>query len=366
MANPLKSMQRTREEYRSMDRLDRRRFWSDSILNNALYILMFVFVVYTAIKNKNFLAPGSIVNILSLVAASLPMALGIAGCIVLTGTDLSGGRVVGLTAAVAGALLQDRTISRKLFSNLPAITPGWILLTILIVVAIGALIGMVNGFFVAKFSLHPFIVTLATQLITYGLILIFFMLNGNNGQPVSGLSQEYKSVVSAPMIQFTTGSGAKISIPWYVLYAVIFVALMWFIWNKTTFGKNLFAVGGNPEAASVSGISVFWVTVGAFVLAGILYGFGSWLECIRMVGSGSAAYGQGWEMDAIAACVVGGISFTGGIGKISGVVVGVFIFTALTYSLTVLGIDTNLQFVFSGIIILVAVTLDCLKYVQKK
>ena len=96
MANPLKSMQRTREEYRSMDRRDRRRFWSDSILNNALYILMFVFVVYTAIKNKNFLAPGSIVNILSLVAASLPMALGIAGCIVLTGTDLSGGRVVGL------------------------------------------------------------------------------------------------------------------------------------------------------------------------------------------------------------------------------------------------------------------------------
>ena len=96
-------------------------------------------------------------------------------------------------------------------------------------------------------------------------------------------------------------------------------------------------------------------------MAGVLYGFGSWLECIRMIGSGSAAYGQGWEMDAIAACVVGGIS-----GKISGVVVGVFIFTALTYSLTTLGIDTNLQFVFSGIIILVAVMLDCLKYVQKK
>ena len=366
MANPVKQLQRKSEEYQRLDKADRRRFWSDGILNNALYILMVIFIVYTAIKNKNFLSAGSIANIVSLVAASLPMALGIAGCIVLTGTDLSGGRVVGLTAAVAGALLQDRTISRKLFSNLPAITPGWILLTVLIVVAIGALIGMVNGFFVAKFSLHPFIVTLATQLITYGLILIFFMLNGNNGQPVSGLSQEYKSVVSAPMIQFTTGAGAKISIPWYVLYAVIFVALMWFIWNKTTFGKNLFAVGGNAEAAAVSGISVFRVTVGAFILAGILYGFGSWLECIRMVGSGSAAYGQGWEMDAIAACVVGGVSFTGGIGKISGEVVGVFIFTALTYALTTLGIDTNLQFVFSGIIILVAVMLACLKYVQMK
>ena len=106
--------------------------------------------------------------------------------------------------------------------------------------------------------------------------------------------------------------------------------------------------------------------MGAFVLAGILYGFGSWLECIRMSGSGSASYGQGWEMDAIAACVVGGVSFTGGIGKISGVVTGVFIFTALTYSLTTLGIDANLQFIISGVIILVAVTLDCLKYVQKK
>ena len=154
--------------------------------------------------------------------------------------------------------------------------------------------------------------------------------------------------------------------PTIILWAIAAIVVVWFIWNKTTFGKNLYAVGGNPEAAAVSGISVFWVTVGAFVMAGILYGFGSWLECIRMVGSGSAAYGQGWEMDAIAACVVGGISFTGGIGKISGVVVGVFIFTALTYALTILGIDTNLQFVFSGIIILVAVMLDCLKYVQKK
>ena len=127
--------------------------------------------------------------------------------------------------------------------------------------------------------------------------------------------------------------------PTIIIWAVAAIAIVWFIWNKTTFGKNLYAVGGNPEAAAVSGISVFAVTVGAFVMAGILYGFGSWLECARMVGSGSAAYGQGWDMDAIAACVVGGVSFTGGIGKISGVVTGVCIFTALTYSLTILGIE---------------------------
>ena len=105
MANPVKQLQRKSEEYQRLDKADRRRFWSDGILNNALYILMVIFIVYTAIKNKNFLSAGSIANIVSLVAASLPMALGIAGCIVLTGTDLSGGRVVGLTAAVAGALM---------------------------------------------------------------------------------------------------------------------------------------------------------------------------------------------------------------------------------------------------------------------
>ena len=160
-------MPRKSEEYQRLDKADRRRFWSDGILNNALYILMVIFIVYTAIKNKNFLSAGSIANIVSLVAASLPMALGIAGCIVLTGTDLSGGRVVGLTACCRGrAAAGSHHLPARCSPASRHITPGWILLTVLIVVAIGALIGMVNGFFVAKFSLHPFIVTLATQLIT--------------------------------------------------------------------------------------------------------------------------------------------------------------------------------------------------------
>lgn len=334
----------------------------NALLNNALIIIMLAVAVYVAVTEPSFLAPRSLVNLLSLTAAYLPVALGIAGCIVLTGTDLSAGRAVGITACVAASLLQAADAPNKMW---PAIGTLPVPLVILIVVAIGAAIGAFNGFFVAKFKLHPFIVTLATQLILYTMLLLYVKMGNNNGMAISGLDEGYRNFVvgNPPLLNF---AGGTIQIPNYVIYAILLSVLMWFIWNKTTFGKNLFAVGGNPEAASVSGISVFWVTVGAFVLAGILYGFGSWLECIRMVGSGSAAYGQGWEMDAIAACVVGGISFTGGIGKISGVVVGVFIFTALTYSLTVLGIDTNLQFVFSGIIILVAVTLDCLKYVQKK
>ena len=330
----------------------------DLLLNNALYILMIIAVIVIQVINPNFLKPSSLINILSQTAAYLPLALGIAGCIVLTGTDLSAGRCVGLTACISASLLQAVTTSNKMWPEIGTLP---IPVVILIAMAIGAAVGVFNGFFVAKFKLHPFIVTLASQLIVYTLLLLYVKAGNNNGMAISGLDKSYSN--------FITGSVLKISgtpIPNYVWIALICTAVMWFIWNKTTFGKNLYAVGGNPEAAAVSGISVFGVTMGAFILAGILYGFGSWLECARMVGSGSAAYGQGWEMDAIAACVVGGVSFTGGIGKISGVVVGVLIFTVLIYSLTILGIDTNLQFVFEGIIIITAVTLDCLKYVQKK
>ena len=210
---------------------------------------------------------------------------------------------------------------------------------------------MTAGFFMARFKMHPFISTMANMLIIFGLVTY-----ATKGVSFGAIDPTIPNIFIPQAGRF----------PMIILWAVVAIAVVWFIWNKTTFGKNLYAVGGNPEAAAVSGISVFKVTMGAFILAGILYGFGSWLECVRMVGSGSAAYGQGWDMDAIAACVVGGVSFTGGIGKISGVVTGVLIFTSLTYSLTVLGIDTNLQFIFEGIIILAAVTLDCLKYVQKK
>ena len=207
--------------------------------------------------------------------------------------------------------------------------------------------------------------TLATQLITYGLILIFFMLNGNNGQPVSGLSQEYKNVVSAPMLQFVTGSGAKISIPWYVLYAVIFVALMWFIWNKTAFGKNMFAVGSNADAAKVSGVNVFWTTVMVHTLAGAMYGVTGFIEGAR-ISSITQSAGLNYECDAIAACVIGGVSFVGGTGKISGIVLGVFVLRIIFVALSMLGIDPSMQYIIKGGIILAACSLDMRKYLAKK
>ena len=353
---------RKAEEYRALDSIDRRRFWTDGLLNNALYILMAAFIIFTAIVNKNFISPSSIANIITLAAASLPMALGIGGCIVLTGTDLSGGRVFGLTAAMAAALLQNRAASKLLFENLPKTSGAWILAVLLIVMLVGAVIGLVNGFFVAKFSLHPFIVTLATQLITYGIILMFFQINGNGGGPISNVAQEFKDAVSGPAFKIAAWN---VSVPWYVIYAFILVVVMWFIWNKTTFGKNMFAVGSNAEAAKVSGVNVFMTTVLVHTLAGAMYGFAGYVEAARL-GSITAATGLNNECDAIAACVIGGVSFVGGTGKISGIVLGVFVLRIIFVALNMLGIDPNLQFIIKGGIILAAVALDMRKYLVRK
>lgn len=332
----------------------------DFLLKNGLYIaiiLVFIFLcIITPIK-KNGLQLFTVNNILSIMQQASPrmfLALGVSGLIMLAGTDLSVGRMVGMGMTAATIIMHNGPNTGSVFghvfdfSTMPV--GGRILLALVICAVLCTMFTTIAGFFAAKFKMHPFISTMANMLVIFGLVTY-----STKGVSFGGIEQSIPGKIIPKVGGFPT----------IILWAVAAVAIVWFIWNKTKFGKNLYAVGGNPEAASVSGISVFKVTLGAFIMAGILYGFGSWLECIRMIGSGSAAYGQGWEMDAIAACVVGGVSFTGGIGKISGVVVGVLIFTALTYSLTILGIDTNLQFVFSGIIILIAVTLDCLKYVRK-
>ncbi len=332
----------------------------DFLLKNGLYIaiiLVFIFLcIITPIK-KNGLQLFTVNNILSIMQQASPrmfLALGVSGLIMLAGTDLSVGRMVGMGMTAATIIMHNGPNTGSVFghvfdfSTMPV--GGRILLALVVCVVLCTMFTTIAGFFAAKFKMHPFISTMANMLVIFGLVTY-----STKGVSFGGIEQSIPGKIIPKVGGFPT----------IILWAVAAVVIVWFIWNKTKFGKNLYAVGGNPEAASVSGISVFKVTLGAFMLAGILYGFGSWLECIRMIGSGSAAYGQGWEMDAIAACVVGGVSFTGGIGKISGVVVGVLIFTALTYSLTILGIDTNLQFVFSGIIILIAVTLDCLKYVRK-
>ena len=337
----------------------------DFLLKNGLYIAIIIIfiglcVITPIVKGPKtqLLTMNNILNILQQASPRMFLALGVAGLILLAGTDLSIGRMVGMGMTAATIVMHKGINTGSVFGHIFDFTGlpvmARVVLALVVCVALCTLFTTIAGFFTAKFKMHPFISTMANQLVIFGLVTY-----STKGVSFGAIESEIPTTI-IPRLKWAG------SFPTIILWAVAAIVVVWFIWNKTTFGKNLYAVGGNPEAAAVSGISVFRVTVGAFVLAGILYGFGSWLECIRMSGSGSAAYGQGWDMDAIAACVVGGVSFTGGIGKISGVVVGVFIFTALTYSLTVLGIDANLQFVFSGIIILVAVMLDCLKYIQKK
>ena len=343
--------------YQELDSKDKKTFWKETLLNNALYILLVVAVIYTYTQNKQFLSMGSVVNIISLSASSIPIACGIAGCIVLTGTDLSAGRIVGLTACISASLLQSMDYATKMF---PQWKPFPIPVVILIVMIVGGIVGLVNGFFVAKFGLHPFIVTLATQLITNGVLLMYIMINGNNGQPLSGLDKSFKDFVTGSIV----GIGG-VPIPNYVWYAVVIVVIMWFIWNKTTFGKNMFAVGSNPEAANVSGVNVMMTTILVHTLAGAMYGITGFIESAR-IGSNSATTGLNYECDAIAACVIGGVSFVGGIGRISGIVVGVLLLQIIFTGLNFLAVDANMLYIIKGLIILIACAIDMRKYLVKK
>ncbi|HIY10879.1 MAG TPA: beta-methylgalactoside transporter [Candidatus Anaerofilum excrementigallinarum] len=331
----------------------------NGLLNNALIIIMLLVAAYVAVTKPSFLSASSLVNLLSLTAAYLPVALGIAGCIVLTGTDLSAGRAVGITACVAASLLQATDAANKMW---PSIGTLPIPLVILIVVALGAAIGAFNGFFVAKFKLHPFIVTLATQLILYTALLLYVQQGNNKGMAISGLDQGYRNFVvgDPPLLSF-----GSVKIPNYVLYAILLTVVMWFIWNKTTFGKNMFAVGSNAEAANVSGVNVFKTTVMVHTLAGLMYGLTGFIEAAR-ISSISQSTGLNYESDAIAACVIGGVSFVGGTGKISGIVLGVFVLRIIFVALNFLSIDPNLQYIIKGLIILAACSLDMRKYLVRK
>jgi methyl-galactoside transport system permease protein len=331
----------------------------DLLLNNALIIIMAIAVVYIAIKNPNFIKPASLINILSQTCAYLPVALGVGGCIVLTGTDLSAGRIVGLTACISASLLQAVTTTSKMWEK---ITPPNVLLVLALAMVIGALFGAFNGFFVAKFKLHPFIVTLATQLIVYTILLLYVKAGNNKGMAISGLDKSYSDFITGSL-PFAKIAGTPI--PNYVWIALVCTAIMWFIWNKTTFGKNMFALGANEEAARVSGVNVFATTILVFALAGAMYAVTGFIEGAR-VASNTANTGLNYEADAIAACVIGGVSFVGGIGKIRGIVIGVVMLRLIFVGLNMVNVPQDLIYLVKGAIILFACALDMRKYLVKK
>ena len=314
-------LQKRIQDFKAMSRGDQLRETGNWLLDHAMIIIIVLLCVYIQIQRPAFLQVASIVNIIQLTASRLPIALGIAGAIILTGTDLSAGRIVGLSGFVAAILLQKTGIANKFLAS---IGPQSIVLVIFVVLVLGAIIGIVNGFCVAKFKLHPFIVTLSTQLLTYGAYLTL-----SNAVQISNLDASYTTGFVMKSM-FKLGNTPVMS---YVGYAVIVTIIMWFIWNKTTFGKNMFAVGSNEEAARVSGVNVTLTIIGVFALAGATYGYTGFVEAARL-GASTGTVGLNYELDAIAACVIGGVSFVGGIDKISGVIMGVILMQLIISGMT--------------------------------
>ena len=324
------------------------------LVQNAIYFVLGALLIGIIMKEPTFLSITNFTNILSQSAVRVIIALGIAGVIVTQGTDLSGGRQVGLAALISATLLQSSTAANKVFANIGEVP---VIVVLLLVVVIGAIIGAINGVIVSKFHVTPFIATMGTMIIVYGANSIYFDKVG--ASPVSSFSTTFSNVAQGA---FVLGS---YRIPYLIFYAIVAIIIMWILWNKTIFGKNVFAVGGNPEAAAVSGVDVSITLIKIYALASAFYAVGGLLEAGR-VGSATNNLGNMYEFDAIAACVVGGVSFSGGIGTIKGVVTGVIIFTVINYGLTYIGVNPYWQYIIKGLIIVSAVAQDTRKYLRKK
>lgn len=284
----------------------------------------------------------------------LIIALGIAGLLVVQGTDLSAGRQVGLAAVVSATMLQGMDNMNRVFPDLPEMP---IIAVVILVCAIGAIIGLLNGFVIAVLNVTPFIATMGTMIIVYGINSLYYDAVGSS--PIAGFTENFSNFAQG----FYRIGAFKLS--YITIYAIIATIIMWILWNKTRFGKNIFAIGGNPEAAKVSGVNVISNLLIIYTLAGVFYAFGGMLEAGR-IGSATNNLGFMYEMDAIAACVVGGVSFAGGVGTIIGVVTGVLIFTVINYGLTYIGVNPYWQYIIKGSIIILAVAIDSLKYAKKK
>ena len=326
------------------------------LIDKGLILVILALIAYIIIREPSFLSIRSFTNIMTQASTKLIMSLGVGGLIILAGTDLSSGRILGLTAAVSVALLQSASHAQKYFPNLPEMP---IIVGLIAAVVVGALFGLFNGFGVAKLKLHAFIATLGTQLIAYSLLQAFISASPWGAQPLTGFRPLYRELVVGSL---KLGS---IEIPYLIFYALIACAVMWFIWNKTVLGKNMYAIGGNKEAAEVSGINVDRNIMILFMIAGIMYGIAGFLEAPR-IGNANIVTGTNYDLDAIAACVIGGVSFSGGVGKISGIMLGTLLLQIINYGLVFINVHSYWILFIKGALIIAAVALDSRKYIQKR
>lgn len=322
----------------------------------AIYIVLAVLIIGITVYDPNFIGISSLRDILVQSSTRVIIALGVAFILITGGTDLSAGRMVGLTAVISASMLQMQDYPRRFFPNLSELP---LFVPILLAIAVGLVFGMINGIIVSKFKVPPFIATLGSMVAIYGINSLYFDMDPNNSQPIGGLRDDFTKMGSGSI-----GIG-PISIPNIVIIAIFVCFIVWVMFNKTRLGKNMYAIGGNEQAAKVSGINVSRNLIIIYSIAGALYGLAGVLEAAR-TGGATNNYGNMYELDAIAACVVGGVSTTGGIGKVQGVMAGVLIFTVINYGLTFIGVGPYWQQIIKGAIIVAAVAFDMRKYAAKK
>jgi ribose transport system permease protein len=303
----------------------------------GLLLLCLILVIYDILQGRTvFLSTNNIMNVLRQVATNLYIACAMTMIIILGGIDLSVGSIVALSGCVTGGLIA--------FNNFPLAA------AVLIGLLVGIAAGAFNGLVVSKTTIPPFIVTLSMMNIARGAGYVY-----TGGQPIRIMSDAFNFI----------GSGYISFIPVPVIYLVIIVAISGFIMNRSKLGRHIYAVGGNPTAARFSGIKNSRVLFFAYLFSGTMSAIAGIVLASRMF-SGQPTAGQGAEMDAIAAVVLGGTSMSGGVGKIGGTVIGALIIGVLNNGLNLLNINSFWQYIVKGVVILIAVYVDFIKKGRKR
>lgn len=323
------------------------------IKGNPIIIMLAVISLVVGCTIDKFFSLENLNVLLGQTTIRFLIALGVSGCLIIKGTELSAGRQAALAATLTGVMVQRIDYASRLFTWMPEMNM-WLVL--LIVVVIGALIGTLNGVIVSYLNVPPFIATLGTQTIVYGINLIY-----TNAQPIGGFSQPFKDFFNIRILPIGDFKGFSL----YIIFALIFGVLFWFLYNKTTHGKYMYAIGGNENAAEVSGVNVRVTKTLIFTIAGVMFAFAGFLMTGKS-GGASASMGVSYELEAIAGCTIGGVSTTGGIGTVGGVLVGVLVFELLKIILQFIGVDPNYNYIVQGLVVITAVAMDIRKYVAKK
>ena len=324
--------------------------------NNAIIILIFILALFVGFVADNFWTSNNFKNLVVNVSPRFIIACGVSGCLITKGTDLSAGRQVGLAACLAAMMLQSVDYAARALPWMPDLP--WFA-ALLIVIPIMAVFGAINGCVIAFLKVPPFIATLGMQTLVYGICQI---ITGN--QPIGGFKESYRALASGNFFSSVLGRYSRL-LPYLLLPALLVGLFMWFLYNKTRHGKYMYAIGGNENAAQVAGVNVPATLIRIYILASVMYALAGFLIGSK-AGGASTATGTGYELEAIAACTIGGVSVNGGVGKVSGILIGVLVFEVLKICLQFLRFDPAYTFIAQGLVIIVAVALDLRKYLAKK